>query len=237
MKKLTGILFLFSFLYSAGQPPESADSKLSEASENAASLYFARQGETLSIHNGRIFYGYPGILGYAFYPEPVMQKGSLLYDGTWYHDISLIYDICKDEIVTRHPNSALVRLFSERVLQFYFQGQTFVRLNHDTDNVVKNGIYQRLVEGNVTIFARRQKKIEEQIKDDKLERKFIFSSQYYVLKDGRYHVINKQKSLLDLLKDGRQIIVQYLKTHQLRYKTDKEKTIIQIAGFYNQSHK
>lgn len=237
MKKLTVFLLLISSFYAAGQSLEPRNRKLPEVEDSAASLYFASQHETLAIHNGRVFYGYPIIQGFAFYPELEMQNGSLLYDGTWYHDISLLYDICKDEVVTLHPNSTLVRLFGERVLQFYFQGQTFVRLNPDKNNVIKNGFYQRLVEGNVTIFARRQKKIEEKIINNELERKFIFSSQYYVLKDGRYHVINKQKSLLDLLKDSRQNIVQHLKKQKLRYKADKEKAIVQIAEFYNQTHK
>ena len=237
MKKLTGFLFLFSFLYTVGQPVDSTNMKLSETSGIAASLYFTSQAETLAIHNGRIFYGYPGMISHAFYPELIMQNGSLLYDGTWYHNVSLIYDVFKDEVITLHPNSSLIRLFSERVQQFYFQGQKFVHLSPDKDHVIKSGFYQRLVEGAVIIFAWRHKIIEEKIVDVKLERKFIFSTQYYVLKDGSYHVINKQKPLLELLKDSKQSIVQHLKTQKLKFKTDKEKTIVQIAEFYNQSHK
>ncbi len=237
MKILPAALFLFSFYSASSQPLSSPNKKPSEASDKAASLYFNSQAETLAIHNGRIFYGYPGMIGHAFYPEPVMQIGSMLYDGTWYHDVSFIYDIFKDEVVTLHPNSALIRLFSERVQQFYFQGYKFVHLAPDKDHVIKSGFYQRLADGDITIFARRHKIIEEKIVDVKLERRFIFSTQYYIFKDGIYYEINKQKSLLNLLKDSKQSIVQHLKTQKLKFKTDKEKTIVEIANFYNQSHK
>jgi hypothetical protein len=237
MKKLAGFLFLFSSFYAIGQPLDSVIRKLSEVSGYAASLYFASQAETLPIHNGRIFYGYPGMMGHPFYPVPAMQNSSLLYDGTWYHNVSLIYDVCKDEIITLHPNTSLIRLFSERVQQFYFQGYTFLYLSPDKDHVNKSGFYQLLAEGNVNIYARRRKIIEEKIVDVKLERKFVFSTQYYILKDSIYYEINKQKSLLNLLKDSKQSIIQHLKLQKLKFKTDKEKTIIEIAEFYNQSHK
>jgi hypothetical protein len=237
MKILPAALLLFSFYSAASQPLRSIDKKTSEATDNAAGLYFTSQTETLAIYNGRIFYGYPGMTGHPFYPATEMQKGSILYDGTWYHDVSFIYDIFKDEVVSRYLNSALIRLFSERVQQFYFQGETFVYLIPDNEHVIKSGFYQRLADGKVTVYARRLKTIEEKIDDVKLERKFIFSTQYFILMDGSYHEINKQNSLLNLLKDNRQSIIQHLKTKELKFKRDKEKTIIEIADFYNQSHK
>ena len=237
MKILSSAIFLFLFYSAASQPISSPNKKSSDASGNAAGLYFTNQAKALVIHDGRIFYGYPGMIGHAFYPEPVMQIGSLLYDGTWYHDVSFIYDIFKEEVVTLHPNSALIRLFSDRVQQFYFQGHTFVHLAADKDRVIKDGLYQRLADGNITIYASRHKVIEEKIVDVKLERRFIFSNRYYILKDGIYYEINKQKSLLNLLKDSKQSIVQHLKLQKLKFKTDKEKTIVEIADFYNQSHK
>ncbi len=237
MKKLTGLLFLFSFFTAEGQSLDSTNRWLTEVSDSAAGLYFANQRETLAIHNGRVFYGYPGTVDHAFYPEAGWQNGSVLYDGIWYKDISLMYDIYKDEVVILHPTATPIRLFSERVQQFIFQEQTFVRLNPVKNNILKSGFYQRLAEGNVTIFARRYKKLEENIVDLAIERRFVGFNQYYVLKDGNYYSINKQKSLLDLLKDSRQDIVQHLKQQKLRYKDNKEKAIVQIAEFYNQSHK
>ncbi len=238
MRKLLAFPFLFFCYYASGQSLEPADGKLAEAYDSAAVSYFANQSRTLAIYNGRVFYGYPGMLGHAFYPdETSWQTGSILYDDTWYHAIRLMYDIHKDEVLILQPNNIPIRLFSERVQKFYYQDMTFVHLVRDKDNVIKSGFYQRLTEGNVTILVKRIKKIDEKIEGYEVERKFIPADQYYVLKDGSYHVIGKQKSLVNLLKDNKQNIPQYLKQQKLKYKTNKEKTIVAIAEFYNQSHK
>lgn len=236
MKKLLLVCFLFSSYYSKGQRLDSTGTH-SDAPASVTSFYLANQRQNLAIHNGRVFYGYPGMINYAFFPEEGWQKGSLLYEGLWYHDISLMYDIYKDEVVILHPNNIPVSLFSERIGQFNFNGQHFVRLKQDKGNNLKSGFYQQLTEGTVTIFARREKKMEENIVDLGIERKFVAFDRYYILKEGNYYPINKQKHLLDLLKDDRQNIVQHLKQQKLKFKQNKEKTIITIAQLYNQSHK
>ena len=235
MKKVVGFLLLFPVLYTQGQSAAYMDSSVSAALDSAANLYFADRANTLEIYSGRAFYGYPGIEGYAFYPSKDWQKGSILYDGTWYHNIFLIYDIYKDQVLIRHPTTIPVYLFNERVQKFYYDGQTFIRLRPDKDNVLKTGFYQVLTEGKVTVIVSRQKEIEEKIVDLTLERKFISSNVFYALKDSNYYLINNQKSLLKLLKDQKQNILKHLKKNKLKYRKNEEKTILAIAEFYNQS--
>ena len=235
MKKGIWFFLFFPVLFSRGQSAPYMSSNSSIALDSAANLYFEGRGKELEIYNGRVFYGYPGIDGYAFYPSKDWQKGSILYDGTLYHDIFILYDICKGEVMIRHPNTIPIYLFNERVQKFYFDGQTFIRLRPDKDNVFKAGFYQVLREGKITVVVMRQKKIEEKIVDITLERKFVSSNIYYALKDGNYYLINKQKSLLNLLKDKRQNLLKHLKKEKLKYRQDAEKTIVAIAEFYNQS--
>ena len=60
MKKLTVLLGLIAYMCAGGQ------SQLAPApgitTDSARNLYFNTLEETLPIHNGRVFYGYPGIL-------------------------------------------------------------------------------------------------------------------------------------------------------------------------------
>lgn len=234
MKKILGLFLFFPVLFAAAQSPVSMSGKESPPLDSAASLYFAARGQASAIYNGRVFYGYPGISGDAFYPSRDWQRGSLLYDGSWYNDILLMYDIHRGQVLIRHPNTMSICLFNERVQKFSYDGRTFVRLNPDKDNILKSGFYQRLSEGKITIIVARQKSIEEKIVDLTFERKFISSNTYYALKDGNYYLINKQKTLLTLLKDKKQIILKHLKKEKLKYKHDTEKTIVTIAELYNQ---
>lgn len=233
MKKLTVFLCLLSFFYAGGQNLQAPAEKA--GTDSALNLYFNSLEETLPIHNGRVFYGYPGILEHAFFPSTGWQKGSVLFDGIWYHDITLMYDISQDEVIVLHPSSTPVRLISERVQEFKFNGLNFVRLYPDKDNVIKTGFYQRIVDGPVSILSKRSKKIEENIVDLAIERKFVSGNQFFALRDGIYTPIDKQKPLLELMKDKRQAVVQHLKQQKLKFRKEKEKAIIQMAEFYNQS--
>jgi len=237
MRQLALPLFLLCFFNAAGQPLDSAGKKPNLAADSTINLYFTSVGETSGLYNGRVFYWYPLMKGHAFYPSDDWHKGAVLYDGTWYHNLSLMYDIYKDEIVLKHPNSIPIRLFSERIQEFRLDDQNFARLQPDKDNVLRNTFYHFLAEGKVSVFASRQKKIEENIVDNTLERSFITGDQFYALKDGKYYVVNSQKQLLSLLKDKRQSITQHLRKQKLKYKKEKERTIVEIAKFYNQSYK
>jgi len=237
MRQLALSLFLLYFFNAAGQPLDSSGKKPNLAADSTINLYFTSVGETSGLYNGRVFYWYPLMKGHAFYPSIDWQKGSVLYDGTWYHNLYIMYDIYKDEIVLKYPNSIPIRLFSERIQEFRLADQNFTRLQPDKDNVLKNTFYHVLTEGKVSVLASRQKKIEENIVDNTLERSFITVDQYYVLKDGRYYLVINQKQLLSLLKDKRQSISQHLRKQKLKYRKEKEMTIVEIAKFYNQSYK
>ena len=184
MKKVSCFFLFFPVLYTQAQPTAEISSNSSIALDSVANLYFEGRGRMLEIYSGRVFYGYIGIDGYAFYSSKDWQKGSLLYDGTWYHNILMMYDIYKDQVLIRHPSTIPIYLFNERVERFSYDGLSFVRLKSDKDNVIKEGFYQLLTEGKVTIIVSRQKKIDEKIIDLALERKFVSSNTYYALKDG-----------------------------------------------------
>lgn len=233
MRKLTVFLSFLLFLKVSGQNLQSPASRPN--ADTALGLYLASLEETLPLHNGRVFYGYPGIHENAFYHSTGWHKGSILFDGIWYHDVSLMYDTYMDEVIILHPSSTPVRLISERIQEFRFEDFHFEHLGPRVDIALKNGFYQRVVSGPVTIYIKRSKKIEENIVDLAIERKFISTDQYFVLKDGIYTPVHKQKSLLELVKNKRQGVLQHLKQKGLKFRKNREKAIIEMAEFYNQS--
>lgn len=236
MKTLLLYLFAISISYASAQSLDTGQVKSSKFSDSLDSLSYTHQGETPGVYNGRVFYGYPLIGGHAFYASKNWQKGSVLYDGVWYHDINMMYDIHKEILIVQHPTLIPIQLFSERIKQFNIGEQIFIRLNPDKDNIIRTGFYQQLTNGKVVILALRLKRIEESVASMTLEKNFLQFDFYYALKDGKYHEIKKQNSLLDLLKDKRQAIMKHLKQQDLKFRQDKEKTIVQTVQFYNQSH-
>jgi len=224
-------------MYAKGQSLDTNNTSLSEQAGNADSLKFTGPSETSPLYNGRIFYWYPAKEGHAFFLSPEWHTGSVLYDDVWYHDIKLKYDIYKDEVIVLHPGFKSIRLFSERVQQFTMGQHSFVRLSPGKNSSMKKGFYQQLAQGTITVLALHQKRLKENISDNKLIQYFDPANFYYAVKDGVYYPVKKLKTLLDLAKDQRQNIVRHLKKQGLKYRLNKEKTIAEAAAFYNQSQK
>lgn len=227
----------FQYLYSNGQSSPFAYQATSVKTDSVKKIYFSKQWKELAIYNGRLFRGYEyGIEGHGFYFSSDWQIGNIQYDGIWYNDLPLRYDIYKDEVMVNHPNNIPIILFGERVQQFHFAGLHFFRLKTNIKNEHSVGIYQLLSDGKIKLLSRRSKIIEENLENKKVEKKFIDQHKYYLVKDGEYHLVRNQKSVLNVLSDRRQEIIKDLKKNNIRFKTDPEKAIIHIADFYNQSH-
>lgn len=235
MRKLTVLLSSLLLLQQVRGQNKQVSAAGSYYNDTASALYFNSLQETLPLYNGRVFYGYPGIHEHAFYPATGWHNGSVLFDGIWYHNMSIMYDTYMDEVIILHPTSTPVRLISDRIQQFRFENFHFERLGPYTYSGLKNGFYQRMVSGPVTVYVKRSKKIEENIVDLTLERKFVITDQYFAVKEGIYTPIYKQKSMLELVKSKRQGVVQHLKQQNLKFKKDREKAIVEMAEFYNQS--
>ena len=226
--RLLGLLILAGSLQLYAQEPQ-----LPVEGSNAQN---SLPDESLPIYNGRLFYGYPPMShGIPYYKTMGWQKGSIRYEGHWYADVSIIYDPVVEQLVVRNPRYLSLALFSERVQEFKIEGDRFVRLYPDADNVIKEGFHRVLVEGTVTIYQRHIKVIKEEVKADQLELNVETINQYYALKEGRFYPVNKQKSILALLKDKRQAIQQHLRSQAVKFKRDPERAITLIATFYNQA--
>lgn len=196
------------------------------------------EAENLPIYNGRFFYRYsPSIVGIGYFPSDEWQHGSVLYDGDWYHDISILYDVYKDEVIVLHPRIVPLLIFRERIQEFKFSGLRFVRLSPDKDKVIKTGFYQLYVDGPVTIYVRRVRLLKEEISGMQVVNRFETADRFYAMKDGVFYPIHKQNDLLELMKEKRPQVTQYLKQQKLRFKTNREDYIREAALFYNQTSK
>jgi hypothetical protein len=227
MKKLGSVLFPLLFLQAAAQPLDSTGG----VEEGAP----GDQQQVPAIFNGRIFYGYSATQGHAFYPDHEWHKGWVRYEDTWYKDISMKYDIYRDELVLLHPGLQQLRLFSPRVQEFKFDSLHFIRIDKSIDSTIREGFYQRLEAGYITVLASRQKRIEETVGDARVVQHFEPVDFFFLLKDGHYYPVKNLKSILTLAASQRQQIMKHLRQKGLKYRRAREATIVEAVKFYNQS--
>jgi hypothetical protein len=175
----------------------------------------------------------PSIEGTAYYGSPEWQKGTVVFRQVLYADVYLKYDLVTDELVIRHPNHySSVTLFSPRVGSFTLGDKRFVNLAASGD--LENGFYEELSTGRVSLYGKHSKRIEQTVTPTGVEEKFSGKLDYYLLKDGKYYRIRKEKTLLDLLPDKKAAIKGWLKTSGISYKRDPESALKKIADYYNQ---
>ena len=235
MPKLLIFLILSPFVRVAGQLPDTLNISAGQSADSLINMYFAAQKGNSPLYNGRQFYSYSSsIQGHPFYNVTKWSNGAVLYDGLWYHNIPLLYDISRDELIVNHPSSIPAVLFSERVSQFIINGEVFVYLREDKKGIIQKGFYQLLQDGKAVLYKKSFKLLEEKIEDRQLIRQFVLTEKFFVWKNEEYRPVKRQKDLLDILKDKGQELNQYKNQHNLRYKGNAEKFIVSLTQYYNQ---
>jgi hypothetical protein len=188
------------------------------------------------IYNGRehVIY-HPNIEGIPYYSSRDWQSGTVAHQGVLYKDVFLKYDLVADEVIIRHINGFTpVILFTKRVQSFTLGGRLFVNLSSNDSAAFKPGVYEELNRGKLSLYAKRSKFLEETIQTNSLLRKFIDRHSFYVLKNGQYHLIKKEKHILELLGEKKEEVKAWLKASRIKYKSEPELALTQIVAHYNQ---
>ena len=207
----------------------------SRLSDSLWSIYQADRGENLAIYRGRqILSGYPGIGGSAFFPYTDWSSGSAQYEGVWYHNLELLYDIYRDEVLIRHPSGIPFVLYNNRLQAFRIMDSEFIQL-YEARGDMSPGIYEVLHKGKLTIYARRSVVLEEKIIDQAIDRNFINKFRYYAATGDKVKQFNKQKQLMEMVRDQRSQIQPRIRAAGVKYKHNPEAIIKIIAETYNQS--
>lgn len=207
---------------------------------NAVNIYNKGIGIQAPVFTGPEFYFYdPHIKGSAFFLDVNgFTEGSVVYNGYLYKHISMLYDVNLDEVIVLLPNRiSKFSLLKERVTSFDFLNNHFVNINADTlgSNVLsKSGYYNQLYHGKIWVLGRYSKSVQTTTNTlTGLEDYFSLSKSYYLKKNNIYYKIGSQSSMLDVLKDKKKELKQYIKENSIKYKDDPEAAMAKIAAWYD----
>jgi len=236
MVRLTVLLLVISHNVVSAQVPDAVNQNTGNP-DTLPRVHVSDQDEWLPIYNGRFFYGYPFITkGDAFYPDKGWHRGTVVYDGVSYYGIDTRYDAYKDEIMVRNTGNISVILFSERVSAVSFDGYRFLYLEKNKEENIENGFYQQLLTGRISVLVKRSRLYEEAPAkyETKLERKFLVTDKYYLLKEGKYHPVSSKRKLFALLRDKEGKLDARVRELKLKYKKEPDRFIKEVVSYYNQ---
>lgn len=213
-----------------GQPLQQ-DSSVRLARERAASLYHSYLGGQSALYSGIAHLTYdPTLHGTPYFQADETARGNVLYDGIQYSNVPMLYDLVRDQLVVADPTGYLICLYSPRVHDFTLRDHHFILASREGTPE----FYDLLCTGTFTILAKRTKRIDETIVAMEIDRSVSGKDFFYAVRDGNYHSVSNQRSLLLLMADKKKAIRQFIHSNHIRFRKDPEQAIIKITGYYNQ---
>jgi hypothetical protein len=249
MKKWIYMLLKLCFLSlvilksASGQTVSLDTNQLQAAVKNVNAYYTKAIGEQLPLYNGPEYYFYnpSEIRGSAYFMETTFTPGAVYYDGTAYTGVQLLYDIYKDQLVSvlRDQNTKYV-LLRDRVQNFDLLDHHFININADTlmgNTVIKTGYYDELYHGKAQVLSRRYKTIQNYTSTTgALEAYNFFTAtkeDFFIRKNNTYYQVASRGEILDVLRDRKKQIGQYIKTNNIKFNKDRGRALVSIATYYD----
>lgn len=119
------VLQLYFFFASAAFAQNSASDTafLQRSVKHAMAAYEGAIGVETHLYNGTEYVDYkqPHIKGDQFLISKSVARGKIFYDGTWYTQVPMLYDLVTDEVVLPHNSSGLMmKLISGKIDHFSY---------------------------------------------------------------------------------------------------------------------
>src|SRR4029078_4920788 len=213
------------------------DTTLRENALHAIGVYYQNLREESPLYNGSEYLEYAYTLqeGHPFFQLPTFVNGNINLDGMMFHDVPMLYDIIKDQLIIQDFQRVYkINLPADRVQQFLLMVHLFVRLTRDSSEQIKTGFYEQLYRGKISLFARREKKILEKYSNIQISKVVTSENNLYIMMEGIYHTIKNKSSLLAVLKNKKKDIQQYLKANNIKFKQEPERAMIMAVKYYDQ---
>jgi hypothetical protein len=231
----TYILFSISFRNTLCAQ-DSSSAKLSTS--NAIAFYNNYIGEEAHLYNGSEHAPYDfRIKGHPYFESNLLQTGFVYYDGMLFQQVNMAYDIVRDELTAnRYNQNFRMTLVNEKITCFSLFNHYFVRIVPDTNNKsITTGFYDRLYDGKIKLFAKRQKKISEKITAEEGDQLwFAENDHFFIFKKNKYYSIKDKNDLFDFFKDRKKDLKKYLRKNKIKFKNEPELAILKSVEYYDQ---
>ncbi|MEO8108593.1 MAG: hypothetical protein ABI594_01105 [Ginsengibacter sp.] len=208
---------------------------------NALKLYHQSLSPETSLYNGReyaynAYYPLHFNEGDPFFISNKFDTGVVFYNNILFRNVRMLYDEVKGELIVSDPARIyLIKLNTEKIGWFTIYRHTFLNLTAD---IVKNsslrpGFYEVLYSGNTSVYNKVSKKLEEIYSTTEVNYKVAESNEYFINKDGNYHLIKNSKELKNVLADKKKEMIQFMKKNKLNARRLDGASLIKIAAYYD----
>lgn len=176
---------------------------------------------------------------YRYFNSFDYVKGSVTYNGQYYVNVFLKYDLLDDNLLTRSDDNLSifnVNLIPEFVASFSIYNHNFIRLSNTNLGLSGNGYLEAAYIGNeLELYIKHTKKKKEKPLKSGIQYKFS-AADFYVLKsNGNYSIINSEKGLVKLLPEKKEQISNFYKSNKALYKSNPDGFMTKLIQYLDGS--
>ena len=210
---------------------------LSKARENTVSLYKQVLRAQSRLNNGRKYRASTHSLEeHPYYLSEDWITGSGFYDGEYFTDVSLMYDLQQRVLVTeQYPSGNAIELVGEKLRSFTLQGHYFEKINADSvaNSLPKTDFYEILYAGETKVVAHRQKLLRNEIESRTIETTYDEKYRYFLFRNGVFFPVKSKGSMLKLMSDKKQELKRFIRLNKASFLLDRELMLKRVAEYYD----
>jgi hypothetical protein len=236
---LTVIISIVSVTLSHAQSSSADTAAFEKKALYAVDYYNINISEQAEIYNGPEYFFLPRATKGTPYLENRFEftSSTIKYNGTWYSNVSILYDAYKDILVATQPqNQAKYILKDQYLTDFILFGHHFVHFNAiDTENEkLREGYYEQLYAGKSIVICKYEKSRTESTSTQGVEVTFDDKQTFYISKGGAIYSVSSKGSVLNVFKDKKKELSSYLKNNNISFKENKGLALSKLAAYYDQ---
>lgn len=188
------------------------------------------------LYNGRIWKNlYYMVQEDQFLFSRKFLSGSVTVRGKMFADISLMYDLYKDEILTPVSQGGILQLNKEMVDSFsiLFQNKTyqFTRFPEEGQEGLK-GYVNVMYKGKTALYIKYSKKIDRQ-KTERENDKFYLITRIYLMKDDKVYLITGKSDLFKVFNEDKAQIKDYINKNKILISKKDPESFIPVIRYYD----
>jgi hypothetical protein len=186
------------------------------------------------LFNGRIWRNlYYRVRGHQFLFSDSFLPATIVINGKTFPGISIKYDVCNDELLTKAGQNIIIQLNKQMVESFTFEYNNkswrFLKLEKDSLNDL-NSYVNLLYKGDVSLFVKYRKSILLLAVDNKYD-EFELMLKIYVMKDGKAFPVSNQKDVIALYSSYKQQIRNFIRTNKLQISRKSPESFVPLIEY------
>lgn len=176
---------------------------------------------------------------HPFYNSMDWQRAAIEYADLVFPDVDVLCDLYGDKLVIEHFNGSKVQLIPAKLRGFTIDGKRFLNITpRDLPaGLSESGFYQLLYDGDVQCLVRRKKNMRRTVESHEVQVSYKEKVSYFVRKEHLYYPVKSKRSLVNLLKDKRNELNQYMRKERISFKNDRDTAILKILELYDEGKK